>query len=50
MKIEHQLILTIDRSISQIINNVPTKFKLFFVFIRTDIEYINTIIYNSYKV
>jgi len=38
MEIVHQLILTIDRSVSQILNNVSTKFKLFFVFIRTVIE------------
>jgi len=41
MEIVHQLILTIDRSVSQILNNVRTKFKLFFVFIRADIEHIN---------
>jgi len=38
MEIKHQFVVTIDKSISQILNNVRTKFKLFFVFIRADIE------------
>jgi len=44
MEIKHQFVVTIDRSISQILNNVRTKFKLFFMYLLERTLYVNTLI------